>query len=80
MPGDNNMKNWVILLSTLALSITAFASPAFSLSNKQDLSILGSALKTQKNLHTHQKEDVFIVYGGEDISRNINAINSTAFA
>lgn len=70
----------VILLCALTLSIAAFASSTFSFSNKHDLNALGSAINTAKLFHSDQKNDANIVYGGEDVSRNINAMTSTALA
>lgn len=67
------MRKWTILFCTLLISATTFAANI-------NMNSLTEALKTPKSFQPNLNEDVAIVYGGEDISRNISATNSKAFA
>lgn len=76
------MKRLILLAATVLVSTCGFANEPATLSkNSPQLKALGSAWKATQGISLKDnKNDITIVYGGEDISRRYTIVSHTATA
>lgn len=81
------MKQLVTLIATsfvtIAMSNSSFGGVQYSslVKNSPTIKALGMAWKSQQFLHAKQnKDDIHMVYGGEDVSRRFTIVSHTATA